>query len=229
MIARRYAVKIGVFDAETQGMKRSPKETPMAADTKVRRLSPSAIVAGSFVLAAAAISWFALAPGASGPEDTEIVTAAGNERPARQIAGVSTGGLPTRIVVPSAGVDTSIAEVGVVIQDGRAAWETAWRAAGHHLDSAMPGQPGNMVITGHVSVADRGNLAVFEQLDRVVEGDIVEVYSGETLYRYSVNKVLTVPPSAVKLLRSDSAATVTLVTCTQDLKNRLVVVGTLIA
>jgi len=33
----------------------------------------------------------------------------------------------------------------------------------------------------------------------------------------------------VKLLRSDQMATVTLITCTRDLKSRLVVVGTLIS
>jgi len=130
-------------------------------------------------------------------------------------------------VIPAANIDATVQEVGVTLRDGKPAWETAWRAAGHHLDSALPGQLGNMVITGHVSVADRGNLAVFSQLDEVATGDVVEVYSGDDRFLYTVNKVLVVPPSAVKLLRSDSTATVTLVTCTKDLKNRLVVVGTL--
>jgi sortase A len=163
--------------------------------------------------------------------DAAIVTSAGDVRPRPQaaVAGVSLGGLPTRIVVPAANVDVPVQEVGVTFENGKAVWETAWRAAGHHLDSAMPGQPGNVVITGHVSVADRSNLAVFSALDRVAEGDLVEVHSGDQVYRYAVNKVLTVPPSAVKLLRSDSTATVTLVTCTRDLKNRLVVIGTLVS
>jgi sortase (surface protein transpeptidase) len=38
---------------------------------------------------------------------------------------------------------------------------------------------------------------------------------------------MVVPPDAVHLLRSDSGAAVTLITCTRDLRNRLVVVGTL--
>lgn len=182
------------------------------------------------MLAAAAISWFGIiGGGAAAPAPAALVTAAGTSRVAapETYAAVSSGGLPTRIVVSTAGVDAPIAEVGVVIENGRAAWETAWKAAGHHLDSAMPGQPGNMVITGHVSVADQDNLAVFRNLDRVAEGDIVEVFSGDQRFSYNVSKVLVVPPSAVKLLRSDSAATVTLVTCTHDLKNRLVVIGTL--
>jgi len=193
--------------------------------------SGGTLLAGAMALAAAAIAWFGMAPTGGTRPSTETVTAAGDERPPREpaVPGVSTGGLPTRIVVPSAGVDAAIAEVGVVRENGRAVYETAWRAAGHHLDSALPGQPGNMVITGHVSVADRGNLAVFSQLESVQEGDLVEVYSGGEAYRYVVEKVLVVPPTAVKLLRSGAASQVTLVTCTKDLKNRLVVIGTLTA
>ena len=84
-------------------------------------------------------------------------------------------------------------------------------------------------VTLNTNATDRNNLAVFSQLDNVGKGDIVEVYSGDKLYRYNVSSVRVVQPDAVKLLRSDSAATVTLITCTADLKHRLVVVGTLIA
>jgi LPXTG-site transpeptidase (sortase) family protein len=196
-----------------------------------RKPSRSTTIAGGLVLAAAAVAWFGMgAAGTSGGGPHEPVTAAGDTRPARAVeavAGISMGGLPTRIVVPSAGVDASIAEVGVVRNNGRTAYETAWNAAGHHLDSALPGQAGNMVITGHVSVADAGNTAVFNHLDSVKAGDIVEVYSGDQAFRYEVSKVMVVPPTAVKLLRSDSTAQVTLVTCTKDLKDRLVVIGTL--
>ncbi|MFN8619007.1 MAG: sortase [Dehalococcoidia bacterium] len=186
-------------------------------------------IAAAFVLGAAAVAWFGLTGGAPAPHQASpSVTVAKAAAPGpANLRSLSASGLPTRIVVPSAAVDAPIAEVGVTVSDGKATWETAWKAAGHHIDSALPGQPGNMVITGHVSVADRSNLAVFKQLDKVAEGDTVEVYSGDQIYRYSVSKVMVVPPSAVKLLRSSSESTVTLVTCTRDLKNRLVVVGTL--
>lgn len=203
----------------------------MTATRPAKKPSLSTLVAGGFVLAAAAITWFGMTGSGSSAAGSEpTVTSAGDQRPARlesSVAGVSTGGLPTRIVVPSAGVDAAVAEVGVTVAGGKAAWETAWRAAGHHLDSAMPGQPGNMVITGHVSVADRSNVAVFQNLETVAEGDFVEVFSGEQRYTYQVDRVLVVPPSAVKLLRSDATSTVTLITCTRDLKNRLVVIGKL--
>lgn len=202
----------------------------MATNTRRLRPSSSTLVAVGMAVGAAAFAWLGLRPDSGGPtQESAIVTAAGDARPApaQSVAGISQGGLPTRIVVPSAQIDVAVQEVGVRVEGGRASWETAWRAAGHHLDSAMPGQPGNMVITGHVSVSDHSNLAVFSSLDRVEAGDVVEVHSGDQVFSYNVSKVLVVPPSAVKLLRSDSSATVTLVTCTSDLKNRLVVVGTL--
>lgn len=202
----------------------------MSASSSGRKPSSSTLLAGGFVLGAAAIAWFGMNNATPDMRDLPAITAPADERPVTPnsvVAGVSMGGLPTRIVVPSAGVDATISEVGVVRFEGRPAWETAWHAAGHHFDSAMPGQLGNMVITGHVSVADRANLAIFQSLDTVTKGDLVEVYSGDDMYSYRIDKVMVVAPSAVKILRSDSASTVTLITCTKDLKNRLVVVGTL--
>lgn len=195
-------------------------------------LSPSSVLATACVVAAGAIAWFGMANTGSSTPPVESVTLAGNPRDqgaagAVAYPSISRGGLPSRIVIPAAHVDAPVTEVGVVVEDGVPRWETAWRAAGHHIDSALPGQPGNMVITGHVSVADRRNLAVFASLDAVAPGDAIEVYSGASRYSYIVRDVLVVDPDAVHVLRSDSAATVTLITCTRDLEHRLVVVGVL--
>jgi LPXTG-site transpeptidase (sortase) family protein len=202
----------------------------MARNTPFR-LSWSWFAAGLCVVAAGAFAWFGTASRTGGERSAVTVTLAGAPDAAAvddpAFPTISRGGLPTRVVIPSAAVDAPVAEVGVVVEDGVAMWETAWRAAGHHIDSALPGQPGNVVITGHVSVADRRNLAAFATLDSVVPGDAIEVYSGTARYVYTVDRVMVVAPDAVHLLRSDSAATVTLITCTRDLKERLVVVGTL--
>ncbi len=198
-----------------------------------KRFSSSNLAAAGMVVAAGAIAWFGMSGQAEQLPyvgDGETVTLPAETPAVEQpqvFASVSTGGLPTRIVVPSADVDAPVAEVGVIVRDGAATWETAWHAAGHHMDSALPGQPGNMVISGHVSVASRDNLAVFKHLDRVAEGDTVEVYSGADLYRYTVTRVMVVSPDAVNLLKSNAGSTVTLITCTKDLKERLVVIGTL--
>lgn len=200
---------------------------------KAKKRIRSASLAALFVAGVGAIAWFGTAgPGNPGPprsSQTQTIAAAQPGVLAEEATRrVSQGGLPTRIVIGRAGIDTSIAEVGVIEVDGRPAWETAWRAAGHHLDSALPGQPGNMVISGHVSVADRSNVAVFRTLDTLIVGDVIEVYSGDTVFKYAVSRVSVVPPATVRLLRSDQDSLVTLVTCTRDLKNRLVVVGKLI-
>jgi len=181
------------------------------------------------VAAAGAITWYGLgsgtAPQPTAFEPTSTMPAA----VARTEPQGPESGLPTRVVVPSVGIDASIDEVGIVEQDGATAWQTAWRAAGHHIDSALPGNPGNVVLTGHVAVADSQNLAVFHDLDQVTTGDIVEVHSGQAIYRYRIDTVLRVPPDATDVLRNDHVSRLTLITCTADLKDRLVVVGTLIA
>jgi sortase A len=118
---------------------------------------------------------------------------------------LATGGLPTRLVASAAGIEAPIAEVG----SGKFAWETAWRAVGHNLDSSLPGQPGNMVLTGHVSVADKNNAAYFAKLDKLAPGDVVDVYSGGAVFHYTVS---IVPPTAVNVLRSGAGATLTLIT-----------------
>jgi len=137
------------------------------------------------------------------------------------------GRLPTRLVIPSAGIDTSVEELGIVAVDGDVQWETSWRAAGHLITSALPGQPGNVVFAGHVSVADPRNVAVFATLDAVRPGDIVEVHAGGTVYRYRVTETLVVEPTATWVLRSQPTPMITLITCTKDLRARLVVRGEL--
>ncbi len=198
-----------------------------------KRPGRSTLLAALFVAVAGAFAWFGtIGPGGSShlaPKQTETIASAERAIPAAEaVPLISRGGLPTRVVVPSAGIDTAIAEVGVVMEKGKPVWETAWRSAGHHIDSALPGQAGNMVITGHVSVADRGNVPVFRTLEQVAEGDVIEVYSGDNVYRYQVSKVSVTSPTAIKLLRASQSSTVTLITCTSDLKNRLVVVGSLV-
>ena len=188
-------------------------------------------VAAMIVVAVAVVAWYVTgvtggAQATNRPTETLAVQASAVD--SRAIGSLFIGGLPTRVVVAKAGIDALISEVGVVQEGGRAVWETAWRSVGHHIDSSMPGQPGNMVLTGHVSVADRGNLAVFSRLDSVQPGDVVEVFSGDQVYRYAVSKVSVVASSAINLLRSTESSTVTLITCTRDLKSRLVVVATLV-
>jgi LPXTG-site transpeptidase (sortase) family protein len=192
----------------------------------------STFLAAALVLGAGAIAWFAYqpaSPGQAGPMDPAASITLAAASSLGETADEESSGLPTRVRVEAAGIDTSIQEVGVVRERGSASWETAWKAAGHHINSSLPGNPGNVILTGHVSVANQANLPVFANLERVEPGDIVEVFSGSRVHRYEVTDKLEVDPAALEVLEADHRSLVTLITCTRDLERRLVVIGRLLA
>ncbi len=96
-------------------------------------------------------------------------------------------GLPTRLLVPSVGIDSKIIPVGwqVVEQNGQqySIWQVADYAAGWHETSARLGQPGNTVMAGHHNV----NGEVFRDLVNVEVGDKVTIYSGDQKFEYVVD------------------------------------------
>lgn len=96
-------------------------------------------------------------------------------------------GIPTRLVIPSVGIDTSVIQVGwqVVEQNGQqySIWQVADYAAGWHETSARLGQPGNTVMAGHHNV----NGEVFRDLVNVEVGDKVTVYAGNQAFEYMVD------------------------------------------
>lgn len=108
---------------------------------------------------------------------------------------------PMRIVIPDLAIDASVVEVGwqeVEVQGRRQMeWEVASFAAGHHSDSALPGQAGNVVISGHHNIDGK----VFKNIslawndgDSELQGDGVTMRSnaldGQSVYLYdSAGKV----------------------------------------
>jgi sortase A len=101
-------------------------------------------------------------------------------------------GPPSRIVVKSVGIDTPVMPVSwsVVEQNGReySIWDVADFAGGWHDTSALPGQPGNTVLSGHHNIKGE----VFRYLVDVQEGDEVDLYVGDEVYRYYVQQKLIV-------------------------------------
>jgi LPXTG-site transpeptidase (sortase) family protein len=122
----------------------------------------------------------------------------------------------SRLVIPSIDVDASIIAVGV---DGSGAmgmpsngWDVGW-----YDFSALPGQPGNSVMTGHVDYYDVG-AAVFWRLRDLGSGDEVEVYlpEGGGVAIYQVTEVEsydagTAPLDAIIGPTTDDV--LTLITC----------------
>ena len=85
-----------------------------------------------------------------------------------------------------------------------------------------------MVIGGHM--ARRGATGIFAALPKVVAGDVVEVYRGDSVYRYSITEIKVVAADATDVMSPTQEATLTLITCfpEDNYAERLVVVGKLL-
>lgn len=134
----------------------------------------------------------------------------------------------TRVVVPAAHIDAPVEPVGYTYRNGHLDYDVPLHEAGHYVGSASPGQPGNVVIAGHV--ATLSGLGIFRDLPKVKAGDIVEVYRGSQVYRYSVVEIRIVAPDATDVMTQTQDATLTLITCfpANNFQNRLVVIGKLV-
>ena len=76
--------------------------------------------------------------------------------------------VPERLQIPSIDLDSKVVAVGTKTDDkGRLLWETAAFAVGHHKGSGLPGESGNVVLSGHISSPREGN--VFNKLPQVEE------------------------------------------------------------
>ncbi len=95
-------------------------------------------------------------------------------------------GRPDRIVIPSIQVDTQVltvesqpSQIGNQWFDN---WQTAAFAAGFHDSSALLGQEGNTVISGHNNIDG----SVFQDLYQLQPGEIVQLYAGGYRYDYVI-------------------------------------------
>lgn len=109
---------------------------------------------------------------------------------------------PVRIRIPTIKVDSA-----VVSGDS---WEPLKLGVGHHVGSALPGQRGNMVLTGHNDVYGE----VFRYLDQLEPGDTIVVSSISRDYVYIVQDRQIVKPDAVWVMDSrGDAKQLTLISC----------------
>lgn len=123
-----------------------------------------------------------------------------------------------RIVIPSAGVDWAFVE-GV----DRASLTSG---VGHMPGTAVPGEPGNAVVSGHRTTYG----APFLHLDRVRPGDMITVETATGTHRYQVVELRTVAPSDLSVTDQWQGAWLTLTTCTPvfSARQRLVVISRLV-
>lgn len=137
------------------------------------------------------------------------------------VSAMVASGPPTSLVIARLGIDTPV----IPLDSTSGAWQLPSYSAGYLQEGTWPGQNGNFAVTAH---DDRdGN--VFQHLDAVHYGDVVQLHVGVHIYRYTVVALHSVPPTDTQVLRPTRGATLTLVTCTPFLVDteRLIVRGQL--
>jgi LPXTG-site transpeptidase (sortase) family protein len=102
--------------------------------------------------------------------------------------------LPNRLIIPSIKADMPVVELGWSTKKDTTGtifseWDVADFAAGWHKNSALPGETGNIVLSGHNNIKG----AVFRQLDQLKRGDDIQLFAGSREYPYIVEEVLIVP------------------------------------
>jgi sortase A len=123
--------------------------------------------------------------------------------------------VPERLQIPTIDLDSKVVPIGTKTDDkGHILWETAAFAVGHHRGTGLPGETGNVVLSGHISSPREG--AVFHNLTRVKEGDGVVVSTSGHQYLYVVTDTKTVTPDAVDVLDPTDESILTMITCVPD-------------
>ena len=113
-------------------------------------------------------------------------------------------------------------EIGII--EG-VSYEDIKYVVGHFPGSPMPGEKGNFSIAGH-RISYFGQ--AFKDIDKLEKGDKVKVtYNGKE-YTYEVTDMYEVTPNETEAVNPTKDATITIVTCTTDAKNRVIVKGKLV-
>jgi sortase (surface protein transpeptidase) len=127
--------------------------------------------------------------------------------------------LPRYLLIPKLNVDARIISVGVnakgALETPNNVYDTAW-----YNESALPGEPGAMLIDGHVSSWTAHG--VFYGLKTLIAGDIIEVERGDgTLFTYKVVNSQIYNSNNVNMTAAMTTAIpgepgLNLITCTGD-------------
>ena len=121
------------------------------------------------------------------------------------------------IRIPRIGLNQAVVE-GVSRDDLR-------NGPGHYPGTALPGRPGNVVISGHRTTYTRP----FYDLDLLDRGDVIWLDTPGGSFKYLVEDTLVVDPSNLSPLAGSTRSILTLTTCNPkgSARERLVVVAAL--
>ncbi|NTV38061.1 MAG: class D sortase [Anaerolineales bacterium] len=127
----------------------------------------------------------------------------------------------SNIAVPTAGPEQAIriqipalkVDAPIVQGDG---WEQLKKGVGQHIGSGNPGQDGNVVLSAHNDVYGQ----LFRNLDKLVPGDQVILYTQLRQYVYVVTGTIIVEPTKVDIMMPTADPTITLISCYPYLVNK---------
>jgi LPXTG-site transpeptidase (sortase) family protein len=95
---------------------------------------------------------------------------------------------PTQIVAPAIKLDAKVTSMGWEIIDRKGTFVSEWvipkNAAGWHINSALPGQGENVVLSGHHNIDGK----VFRYVVDLTLGDEISLYVEEDRYVYVVTE-----------------------------------------
>ena len=106
-----------------------------------------------------------------------------------------------RIQIPAINVDAP-----VVQGDG---WEQLMKGVAQHIGTPNPGENGNIVLSGHNDIFGE----VFRDLDRLVPGDVVILFTSRRQYTYEITGTQFVEPTRVDVMNPTLNPTLTLISC----------------
>ncbi len=119
-----------------------------------------------------------------------------------------------RIQIADLDIDAPVEDVGTEIKNGLLVWEVIENIVGHHRASANPGEPGNVVLTGHVESRSSGN--IFLNLPNIQVGTEITVSSAAGDFIYVVTAVDIRHESEIRVLSAGYEEKLTLITCVPD-------------
>ncbi|HEY1279735.1 MAG TPA: sortase [Acidimicrobiales bacterium] len=112
---------------------------------------------------------------------------------------------PTKLVgkieIPKIGIDENMYE-GIALS-------TLDKGPGHWPGTAMPGEPGNVVVAGHRVSHSKP----FRHIDDLVDGDQVKFTINGTVFTYVVTGHEIVDPTAIRIVDQTPEPTATLFAC----------------
>lgn len=149
-------------------------------------------------------------PSHPSPQPTEPAPAPSPVRP-------DVGDGVARIQIDKIGVDWIVVEgVSVTVLK---------KGPGHYPGTALPGQNGNVVISGHRTTYG----APFFRLDEVKVGDVIKLHTRTDSFDYRVTESKIVAPTDLSVIVSTQESRLTLTTCHPrfSARQRLIVVGEL--